>query len=72
MVITPLRDVTVFKVELIAIHNALLWQKHSIKKCITCWIKSDSHYGIESIFAHYGASKLVLEIDNLITELRQN
>ncbi len=65
--ITPLGDVTVFKAELIAIYNALLWLKNNSKKCKTC-----CQSGIAAIFAQYITSKLVLEIGNLIMELRQN
>ena len=69
--IVPLGDVTVFKAELIAIQHALLWLRNNNKKCKSCWIKSDSQSGISAIFAHYVTSKLVLEIGNLIAELRQ-
>ncbi len=69
--IVPLGDVTVFNGELIAIQHELLWLKNNKKKCKKCWIKSDSHSGISAIFAHYVTTKLVLEIGNLIAELRQ-
>ncbi len=69
--IVLLGDVNVFKAELIVIQYALLWLKSNNKKCKSCWIKSDSQSGISAIFAHYIIGKLVLEIGNLMAELRE-
>ena len=70
-----LGDSSVFRAELTAIQCGLLWVKENLEKlknsCSSITIYSDSKSGIQSIFAPYIKSQLVLDVALLLQTVKQ-